>query len=213
LKKLLVAALLCSALAAPAYAAELVTNGGFEDTSTNFAGWNFVPSNTLSLFSNPANPAVVHGGVYAAYFIAPTGSYDWLSQNLKTVAGQTYDYSFWLSAATTDETAPSEFYVQFGSQTMLDLQHTGTFGYTEFSGSFVAASNVTEIYFEGANSLGLYLLDDISVTSRTSGSCVSRVACDGGGGGVPEPATWALMISGFGLAGAALRRRRALTPA
>jgi hypothetical protein len=27
-------------------------------------------------------------------------------------------------------------------------------------------------------------------------------------GGVPEPATWALMISGFGLAGAALRRRR-----
>jgi hypothetical protein len=27
-------------------------------------------------------------------------------------------------------------------------------------------------------------------------------------GGVPEPATWALMIAGFGLAGAALRRRR-----
>ena len=27
-------------------------------------------------------------------------------------------------------------------------------------------------------------------------------------GGVPEPASWALMIAGFGLAGAALRRRR-----
>lgn len=30
------------------------------------------------------------------------------------------------------------------------------------------------------------------------------------GGGVPEPATWALMITGFGMAGVALRRRRAL---
>jgi hypothetical protein len=31
-----------------------------------------------------------------------------------------------------------------------------------------------------------------------------------GSGAVPEPATWALMISGFGLAGASLRRRKAL---
>jgi hypothetical protein len=31
------------------------------------------------------------------------------------------------------------------------------------------------------------------------------------GGGVPEPATWALMIMGFGLTGAALRRRRVLS--
>ena len=30
-------------------------------------------------------------------------------------------------------------------------------------------------------------------------------------GGVPEPTTWALMLGGFGLAGAALRRRRAAT--
>jgi PEP-CTERM motif len=30
------------------------------------------------------------------------------------------------------------------------------------------------------------------------------------GGGVPEPASWALMITGFGLAGAALRRRSAV---
>lgn len=30
----------------------------------------------------------------------------------------------------------------------------------------------------------------------------------GGGGGVPEPASWAMLIAGFGLTGAAMRRRR-----
>ncbi len=30
----------------------------------------------------------------------------------------------------------------------------------------------------------------------------------GGPGGIPEPATWGLMIAGFGMAGAVLRRRR-----
>ena len=34
-----------------------------------------------------------------------------------------------------------------------------------------------------------------------------------GGGGVPEPATWALMLTGFGLVGATLRRRPTVQPA
>ncbi len=34
-----------------------------------------------------------------------------------------------------------------------------------------------------------------------------------GAGGVPEPATWGLMLTGFGLAGSALRRRRAMDAA
>jgi hypothetical protein len=34
-----------------------------------------------------------------------------------------------------------------------------------------------------------------------------------GSGAVPEPATWALMIGGFGMAGAALRRRRTMAAA
>ena len=41
----------------------------------------------------------------------------------------------------------------------------------------------------------------------------SRTVLRGGPGPIPEPSTWALMIGGFGLAGAALRRRRAVVSA
>ena len=33
---------------------------------------------------------------------------------------------------------------------------------------------------------------------------------DSAPGGVPEPATWAMMLAGFGLTGATLRRRGAM---
>jgi hypothetical protein len=45
------------------------------------------------------------------------------------------------------------------------------------------------------------------------GVVLSDTAIGGSGDGVPEPATWGLMICGFGLAGAALRRRRTATTA
>lgn len=38
---------------------------------------------------------------------------------------------------------------------------------------------------------------------------LSHIIFYGGGGVVPEPATWAMLITGFGLVGGALRRRRA----
>jgi hypothetical protein len=44
---------------------------------------------------------------------------------------------------------------------------------------------------------------------RTDRPLATFTQAPGGGGAVPEPASWALMISGFGMAGVALRRRRA----
>ncbi len=40
--------------------------------------------------------------------------------------------------------------------------------------------------------------------------CTTNCGGGGGGGVVPEPATWAMMIMGFGAAGALIRRRRTL---
>lgn len=49
-------------------------------------------------------------------------------------------------------------------------------------------------------STAFYEVDDFGIVLRTA----DIVA----GGGVPEPTTWALLITGFGLAGVGLRRRR-----
>ena len=61
----------------------------------------------------------------------------------------------------------------------------------------------------GAVALLLGLNDDIFADNNGA----LRVSVTGSSvtGGVPEPATWAMMIAGFGLAGSALRRRRTAT--
>ena len=65
--------------------------------------------------------------------------------------------------------------------------------------AFANATDVTFRFYEITPSAGNFSID------------VRNVAFDTGG--IPEPATWAMMILGFGLAGAGLRGRRAATAA
>ena len=205
MKTLLTVALLASALAAPVSAAELVLNGGFEDSSGLGAGWSYTVSQSLKV--QFLAPAAAHSGDASLRMAADDVlTSDYLYQNLTTVVGQTYDYSFWLRNGTTDAEAPSLFSATIGSDVMAAIGAADSFGYKEYSGKYTATSSTTKIYFEAYNSLGLYQLDDVSVRSPSEGDCNLRIGCTGGGG-VPEPASWALMLLGFGGVGAMLRRR------
>ncbi|THD57485.1 PEPxxWA-CTERM sorting domain-containing protein [Phenylobacterium sp.] len=81
------------------------------------------------------------------------------------------------------------------------------------------ATGATQTFYvpTGATTLFLGLTDACGYSGAPScfsdnfGSfsvTTARVATGAGMGGVPEPASWALMIAGFGGAGAALRQRR-----
>ncbi len=81
--------------------------------------------------------------------------------------------------------------------------------------SFVDTTNIANpgsalFFFQddsatGAGEASSGFVDYIRIAD-TAGSSVSPI----GGATVPEPATWALMIGGFGLVGASLRRRAAI---
>ena len=83
-----------------------------------------------------------------------------------------------------------------------------------YTGPTMDLSNQSFGGLSALSTLRLPVLDGFSaITTATSGFATGTgVASQGGlgvpGGTVPEPASWALMLSGFGMAGAAIRRRR-----
>ncbi|OJV29380.1 MAG: hypothetical protein BGO24_03985 [Sphingomonas sp. 67-36] len=80
------------------------------------------------------------------------------------------------------------------------------------SAKFAGGSQLNIFFSSALTAAGAMLDQTTSETQKLAGSrwltegSVSAVA---GAGGVPEPATWAMMIAGFGLVGAAMRRRKA----
>jgi hypothetical protein len=82
--------------------------------------------------------------------------------------------------------------VDMSTASSLTFAHTGS--------SFVLGISASGAGWQGGDDES-WGIDNLSITAN-----------QGAGGGVPEPASWALMILGFGGAGAALRgRRRAAT--
>ena len=199
------------ALAAPAFAAEHIVNGGFEATGFGGTGGYYnlggaaadhavpadfgfaVPVNNVDIVANGVyGPSYAFGGAYALDLVG-YGSTGAISQTFNTLAGKTYTVSF-AYAKNNGITAPT-------ADVLVDNavigSVTGTGQWQVFTTSFVGTGAPTTFAISetfGGGNAGVFL-DNVSVT-----------------GSVPEPATWGLLLAGFGMVGIAARgRKRALS--
>jgi hypothetical protein len=102
-----------------------------------------------------------------------------------SVSGEHYDTYFQSLLGAGNYTVSVTEYDNFGPATLAGIFNgSSSVGFADVSG---AANNPRD---------GHWAFDVLNVASASQG------------GVVPEPATWGLMISGFGLTGAMLRRRR-----
>ena len=79
------------------------------------------------------------------------------------------------------------------------------------SGGFTYDGNATNVFngaqlYSGTEANPTFLAGTYQLSQFQSGTA-GVLVISGVGGAVPEPATWALLILGFGLTGAAMRRR------
>ena len=219
------------AAASSAPAVNLLTNGGFETGS--FSGWTVTfdaaddhpqvvirtdnvgrtyPTGAF-LEGIPSDPLTGGGsgelgGTYGAYFssdITASGALttESISQNVALVAGTNYTFGFDYYLPANGQANPG------------DAFFTASFAGTPFA-TFTAStlpcctwSTVSGGFFAPSVGVGTLQLNFASPGAFMFGKdfVIDRVYLTATSSLVPEPASWAMMVAGFGLMGAAMRRR------
>jgi hypothetical protein len=178
-------------------AGNLVLNCGFE--STDFTSW--------SQFGNTANNGVgissptgtgPNSGTQLAFF-GPVDSTGGISQDIATVAGQTYTISFYLQndGPNFDGLTGATFFdVSFGGASLYSETDAtaGAYPFTQFQFSGTGTGDTTTLAFTFQQNPAFYSLDDVVVVAADA-------AAD-----TPEPGTIGLL--GAGLVGFSMMIRR-----
>lgn len=182
MKKLLISSLLC--LAASQANANLVNNGSFE---SGLSGWSCTGANLCS-----TNILGAHSGWSGVYGFDNRG-YATLSQSLSTVVGATYSLSFFSRASLAWGNQLRYSFSDYSGSVLVPT----TMHWLQTTGSFVATSTSTllQFFFATRPGTGTWRIDDV---------VVEQIAAP-----VPEPETYAMLLAGLGLIGAAARRRKA----
>ena len=206
-KALCAIALTGIALAATPASAAVVFSSTFENvpggpTNGNFAnvltadGWTATDSNHPIELQNHAagNPAPNGGNIFVELDSSRNSSMS------RVIQAGTYQLSFLYSARPGVDASSN------GIQVFLDnvlLDPPGTV--TGVGGNQTSWSTVTSGYFTVTSPTTLKFA--AVGTSDSLGGYIDNITLNA----VPEPATWAMMITGFGLVGGAMRRRNVRT--
>lgn len=220
MKKLMFGLLVCSAFTVPASASNLLTNGSFEDGLNGWVLGGVVgapplaePPVVIPYNSNAGYPGGAHGepipvpsatgnpgfdpvGNNALYFVADGPGPQTLSQTVDVAAGSyTVGFDYYL---------PLNGYNNQGEATL-----TAFLGGQQFA-SFTASAQAAQTWDHFSTTLFIpsggsltFVFNYGASTSPAKDFVVDRVYLTA----VPEPASWAMMLSGFGLLGAVSRRR------
>jgi hypothetical protein len=218
MRHLILGAIALTALSAPAFAGNQLLNGSFEDGFNNWTvggisddgyppvviSYNNTNGYPTGAFGesipvdNAVSPSPDAAGNHGVYFVADVAHPQTLSQFVNIVNGTKYDFGF-------------DVYVPFnGSHNANDATFSAVVGgdnFATFSASSLTAGNWLHYAATGfANGTGTVSFD-FSFNSfgiPAKDFVIDRVYF----GAVPEPASWALMLGGFGLVGGAMRSRR-----
>jgi hypothetical protein len=207
-------------IAAPASAAtNLIGNGGFETPALGgavygqyFGGqaigaWTVTGADVLTVESGYAEPGISFTAGEGQQSLDITGAgntspADGVYQDVATVAGQKYTLKFLLGNADGSQnpvyTLPSSIGVSIDGGAVTNYTNAavtplGINWATKYY-SFTATGATTRVAFSNTT-------PSSPVTDNFAGLDAVSLS-------VPEPASWALMLSGFGLVGATVRRRR-----
>lgn len=169
------------AMAAPAYADTVVANGTTVGEPTYNRVLPGTPPSGLSAVGTNVNYSVVD------FTVDLSGTY-----TLSLETG--FDSFLTLYSGSFDPTSP------LTNALSADDDSLGSFGDAQIISSLLAGTS----YFAVVSAFGNGDAGDYALTITGPGGITI------GGAGVPEPATWGLMILGFGAIGGAMRRRQSV---